>query len=54
MSIAFTVPEPKSTKEETPFERFKKFTAEIISVPRSEIQKREAEWKKGAKARKHR
>jgi hypothetical protein len=48
------VPESKPAKAETPFERFKKFTEKVMSVPRSEIQKREEEWKRGAKSRKHR
>jgi hypothetical protein len=43
------VPEEKSTKEETPFERFRRLTAQVVSVPRSEIQKRELKWKNGRK-----
>ena len=31
----------KPQKEETPFERFKRFTTQVVSVPRAEIQKRE-------------
>jgi len=34
---------------ETPFERFKRLTARVISVPRAEIQKRELQWKNGRK-----
>jgi hypothetical protein len=42
----------EQTKPETPFERFKRFTAKIVSVPHSEIKKREAEWKNGRKEHK--
>src|SRR6266404_8399990 len=41
-----TVPEQES---ETPFERFKRLTVRVISVPRAEIQKRELKWKNGRK-----
>jgi hypothetical protein len=40
------VPEEKPRPEETPFERFKKLTEKVVSVPRSEIQKRESDWQK--------
>ena len=33
----------------TPFERFKQFTKEVIAVPKAEIDKREAEYKKHKK-----
>jgi hypothetical protein len=38
----------KETKNpiETNFQRFRKFTQEVISVPKSEIDRREAEYKK--------
>jgi hypothetical protein len=42
----------KPAKEETPFERFKRKTAMIMSVPRAEIQKRELQWKNGRKQHK--
>ncbi len=29
-----------------PFERFRQFTKEVMAVTKSEIDKREAEWKK--------
>ena len=34
---------------ETPFERFKRLTAKVVSVPRAEIQKRELQWKNDRK-----
>ena len=40
---------PERAKEETPFERFKRLTARVVSVPRAEIQKRELQWKNGRK-----
>jgi len=43
------VEHPKPQKEETPFERFKRFTAHVVSVPRAEIQKRELAWKNDRK-----
>ena len=36
-------------KEETPFERFKRLTTHVVSVPRAEIQKRELKWKNDRK-----
>jgi len=33
-------------KDETPFEKFKAFTKKIVSVPKTEIDRREAEYKK--------
>jgi len=42
----------KPQKEETPFERFKLLTAQVVSVPRAEIQKRELQWKNGRKQHK--
>jgi hypothetical protein len=47
------VSEEKSPKDETPFGRFKRTTAQIMSVPRSEIQKRELQWKNGRKQHKN-
>jgi hypothetical protein len=32
--------------EETPFEKFRQFTQKIVSVPKSEIDKREAQYQK--------
>jgi len=43
------MPEQES---ETPFERFKRYTARAISVPRTEIQKRELKWKNDRKKHK--
>jgi hypothetical protein len=48
------VPEEKPQPEDTPFEKFKKLTTRVISVPRAEILKREAQWKNGSKQRSHR
>ena len=39
----------KPPKAETPFERFKRLTKHVVSVPHAEIQKRETEWKNGRK-----
>jgi len=33
-------------KIETPFEKFRQFTKKILSVPKDEIDRREAEYKK--------
>jgi len=43
------VQSPKPAKEETPFERFKRLTTKVVSVPRAEIQKRELQWKNDRK-----
>ena len=37
---------------ETPFERFKRLTKRVVSVPHADIQKRETEWKNGRKQHK--
>jgi len=39
---AESTPEPHP---ESPFERFKRLTTKVVSVPRAEIQKRELQWK---------
>ena len=36
----------KPPKDETPLRDSKKLTTRVISVPRAEIVRREAEWKK--------
>ena len=41
-------------KRETEFEKFKNFTKQIISVPKDEIDRREAEYQKTRKAKKKR
>jgi hypothetical protein len=46
------MPEPKPPKVETPFERFKRLTSRLVSVPHAEIRKRETEWKNGRKQHK--
>lgn len=38
---------PSSPRERTPFEKFQDLTKKVITVPKSEIDKREAEWKQG-------
>jgi hypothetical protein len=43
---------PSQAKQETPFERFKRLTTQVVSVPRAEIQKRELQWKNGRKQHK--
>jgi hypothetical protein len=35
----------------TPFEKFRQFTKKIVSVPKSEIDRRETEYKKARKNR---
>jgi hypothetical protein len=42
----------ESQPEETPFEKFKKLTTRVVSVPRAEIHKRELAWKNGQKKHK--
>jgi hypothetical protein len=37
---------PDNHKIETPFEKFRQFTKKIVSVPKAEIDRREAEYKK--------
>lgn len=38
------------TKEaETPFEKFREFTRKVVSIPKSEIDQREAEYQKARK-----
>jgi len=44
--------EGKPKREETPFEKFKRLTTRIVSVPKAEIQKRELEWENGKKQHK--
>lgn len=46
--------DPIARKADTPFATFKRLTEKVVSVPRKEIEKREEQWKKGAKERKHR
>jgi hypothetical protein len=36
-------------KKETPFEKFRTFTQKIVSVPKAEIDRREAEYQKTRK-----
>ncbi len=38
-------------KEESPFERFQKVVAKVVSVPKREIDKRERKWKRGKEKR---
>jgi hypothetical protein len=39
----------EAQKSETQFERFKRLTMRVMSVPRAEIQKRELKWKNDRK-----
>jgi hypothetical protein len=41
--------QPEQPSEPTPFEKFDALTKRVISVPRSEILKRDAEWKEQRK-----
>jgi len=38
-----------ATNLDTPFEKFRQFTSKIISVPKSEIDRREKKYKKARK-----
>ncbi len=39
-------PEP-SSRDRSPWEKFQDLTKKVIAVPKSEVDKREAEWKQG-------
>jgi hypothetical protein len=41
-------------QNETPFEKFRQFTQKIVSVPKSEIDRREAEYQKARKNKRKR
>jgi hypothetical protein len=41
-------------KPETPFEKFRQFTQKIVSVPKEEIDRREAEYQKARKNKRKR
>ena len=43
------MPAPTLNKEETAFNKFRKLTEKVVSVPRAEIQKRELQWKNDRK-----
>lgn len=40
---------PPSPRERTPFEKFQDLTKKVIAVPKSEIDKREVEWRRERK-----
>ena len=40
-------PEPDGQTRATPHERFAKFAASVVRVPKSEVDQREREWKQG-------
>lgn len=42
------------TQPETPFEKFRNFTKKIVAVPKSEIDRREAEYQKARKNKRKR
>ena len=42
------------SKSETQFEKFREFTKKVVSVPKSEIDRREAEYQKARKQEKKR
>jgi len=46
------VPAPKPIESEKPSQRFKKAMRQILSVPKAELDRREAEYKRERKARK--
>lgn len=37
---------PPAKREPTPFEKFQELTKKVIAVPKSEVDKRDAEWKR--------
>lgn len=37
---------------DTPFQRFERLVRKVVSVPKKEIDRREAEWRKAQKAKK--
>jgi hypothetical protein len=39
----------EQNQSETPFEKFQQFTRKIVSVPKAEIDRREAAYKKARK-----
>lgn len=39
-------PGKPSEKEETPFQRFQRSLRKIVSIPKPEIERRDAEWRK--------
>lgn len=43
--------QPTAQPEPTPFEKFRQFAKQVISVPKKEIERREAEYKKGRSAK---
>jgi len=45
------VPESKPSSAKTPFENFRELTAKAVAVPKKEMAKREAEYRKGRRAR---
>ncbi|MGO8836324.1 MAG: hypothetical protein ACLQAH_08485 [Limisphaerales bacterium] len=38
---------------ETPFEKFRQFTKKIVAVPKSEIDRREKQYQKARKTKRH-
>jgi hypothetical protein len=46
--------EPQSNHKSEEYQNFERFTKQILSVPKSEIDKREAEYQKARKATKKR
>ena len=46
-----TEPNPETG---TPFEKFRRFTEKIVSVPKAEIDRRETEYQKGRKNKRKR
>jgi len=39
-------PDPAEKQEPTPFERMKALATRVLSVPKSDVDKREEKWKK--------
>lgn len=38
---------PPTPRDRSPWEKFQDLTKKVIAVPKSEIDKRDAEWKRG-------
>jgi hypothetical protein len=47
-------PAPSTMPEPTPFERMRALAMRVLSVPKSEVDKRERQWKKDRAAKKFR
>jgi len=46
--------ETANSTKESPFEKFREFTKKVVSVPKTEIDRREAEYQKSRKNKRKR